>query len=76
MAGKVDIRHNNAAPFSGESTIPRGSQDDVELVRLAVETGDTLVTTDKPLQQHLNDCGVLETYELTLLSPKEALEKL
>ena len=76
MAGTVDIRHNNAAPFSEESTIPRGSQDDVELVRLAVETGDTLVTTDKPLREHLNDCGVLETYELTLLSPKEALEKL
>ena len=76
IEGKVDIRTNNAAPFAEEGSIPQGSQDDVEAVRLAVETGATLVTTDSALMEDLNSCGVQETYSLQLLSPEEALERL
>ena len=75
MEGKIDLRPN-AAPFPEEAAIPAGSQDDVEIVRLAVETGATLVTTDKPLRDDLESCGVRETYDLTLLPPGEALGSL
>ena len=54
----------------------QGSQDDVPIVRVAVETGATLVTTDNALVEDLNSCGVQETYSLMLLSPEEALERL
>ena len=72
--GKVDFRSSDAPPFPEEETIPSGSQDDVPLVRLAVETRATLVTTDAPLKADLNSCGVAEAYSLQLLSPREALE--
>ena len=75
MAGKIDFR-NNAAPFPEEGSIPQGSQDDVDVVRLLVETGATLVTTDVSLRNDLNSCGVQETYSLQLLSPEEALGSL
>jgi hypothetical protein len=73
MDGKVDLRPHNAVSFQEESSIPQGSQDDVEIVRLAVETGATLVTTDARLRQDLNRCGVQERYNLLLLSPEDAL---
>lgn len=72
---KVEFR-NNAAEFPEESNIPQGSQDDVPIVRVAVETGATLVTTDNALMEDLNSCGVQETYNLVLLSPEEALRGL
>ena len=67
----------HTAPIMGdEGSIPSGSQDDAYLVRLAVETGATLVTTDGPLRDDLVSCGILSTYSLTLVSPQEALELL
>ena len=74
--GKVDNRPSNPAAFAEEGDIPQGSQDDVEIVRLAVETGATLVTTDGKLRDDLNSCGVGERYSLQVLSPEEALERL
>lgn len=74
--GKIEVRHNNAPPFPEETSIPPGSQDDVEIVRLTVETRDALVTTDTPLRSDLNDCGVQEAYHLHILSPAEALGQL
>ena len=76
MAGKVDLRPGKAEPFPEEARIPTGSQDDVELVRLAVESGAPLVTTDDSLRDDLNACGVAEAYDLQLLSPREALDRL
>lgn len=74
--GKIANSYQDAMPFPEESTIPQGSQDDVPLVRLAVETGATLVTTDQPLRDDLNSCGVQETYGLIVLSPDQALGRL
>ena len=76
IEGKVDIRAIDASPFPEEGNIPQGSQDDVDVVRLAVETGANLVTTDESLRQDLNACGVQEKYHLRLLSPAEALDEL
>ena len=73
--GKLDSRPT-AAPFPEEDTIPQGSQDDKEIVRLAVETRATLVTTDAPLRDDLNSCGIQEQYGLDILSPEEALKSL
>ena len=75
-AGKIDIRSADAAEFPEEESIPAGSQDDINLVRLAVETGDTIVTTDQPLRGHLNSSGIAEAHNLQVLSPREALEQL
>ena len=75
MDVKMDLR-SNAPAFPEEGSIPSGSRDDTQLVRLAVETGDTIVTTDRPLREDLNACGVAEAYNLQLLSPAEALEQL
>ena len=74
--GKLDIKHNDAPSFPEEANIPQGSQDDVHIVRLVVETGATLVTTDDALKNELNSCGVQETYNLQILSPAEALQQL
>ena len=73
--GKIEFRPA-AAPFPGEVTIPQGSQDDVPLVRLTVETGATLVTTDEALRGDLNSCGVQERYNLEVLAPDQALDRL
>ena len=73
--GKIELR-KNAQPFPEESAVPVGSRDDIPLVRLAVETGAALVTTDQPLRDALNSSGITETYELSVLSPTEALESL
>ena len=75
MDGKMDLR-SNAPRFPEERSIPAGSQDDTNIVRLAVQTGDTIVTTDAALREDLNSCGVAETYRLRLVSPSEALELL
>jgi len=72
---KVEFRAN-AEPFPDEGNIPQGSKDDVQVVRLAVETRATLVTTDESLRNDLDACGVEETYRLRLLSPSEALDEL
>lgn len=73
--GKLEIG-TRSPPFSEEVEIPAGSQDDVELVRLAVETRATVVTTDSALREDLNSCGVAEKYCLRLVSPSEALDLL
>ncbi len=76
IAGKVDLRATDASPFPEEGNIPQGSQDDLEVVRLAVETGASLVTTDESLRHDLDACGIQETYHLRLLSPSQALDAL
>ena len=73
--GKIDLRPN-APSFPEEGRIPQGSQDDLEMVRLAVETRAKLVTTDTPLMDDLNSCGIQEAYDLLILSPGEALKDL
>ena len=71
--GKIAISSQDASSFPEEGKIPAGSQDDVPIVRLAVESGATLVTTDQALREDLNSCGVQEKYNLDVLSPDEAL---
>lgn len=72
---KVDFR-TAARAFPEEDTIPQGSQDDVPIVRLAVESGATLVTTDQALVEDLNSCGVQEKYSLRVMLPDQALSGL
>ena len=74
VAGKLE-RHD-AEEFPEEADIPQGSQDDIPVVRLAVKTRATLVTTDESLREDLNSCGVQERYGLKVLSPGEALTTL
>jgi len=74
--GKVEDRTINAAPFAEEGSVPQGSRDDVPIVRLAVETGAMLVTTDRALTDDLNSSGVARRYNLQLLSPEETLQTL
>lgn len=78
IAGKyAGFDRANAPPFDGEETIPQGNQDDVPVsVRLAVETGATLVTTDGPLRLHLQSSGIQTRYNLEVVSPQEALDML
>ena len=71
-ARKLDLRQN-APPFPEETDIPQGSQDDKEIVRLAVDTGAILVTTDNPLIQDLQSSGVTERYQLQVVTPEQAL---
>ena len=70
---KIERLPRIAYPFEGEESIPAGSLDDRFLVRLAVETGATLVTTDEPLRDALREFGIQETHNLTVVSPEEAL---
>ena len=74
--GKLQTLRGNAPPFTEEESIPQGSQDDVPIVRLVVETGATLVTTDEALRDDLNSCGVQERYDLQLLAPDQVLATL
>ena len=76
VAEKVVGLGHTAPIVDEEGSIPSGSQDDAYLVRLAVETGATLVTTDGPLRDDLVSCGILSTYSLTVVSPEDALELL
>ena len=73
--GKLDITEE-PPPFSEETDIPQGSQDDKFIVRLAVESGATLVTADEPLRDDLAACSIQTRYGLEVLSPEGALETL
>ena len=53
-----------------------GATDDTYIVRLAVESGAILVTTDGPLRDDLRELGIQDTYGLTVVSPDEALGEL
>ena len=74
--GKIENSRHDAPSFPEENDIPQGSQDDVPLVRLAVDSRATLVTTDRHLMADLNSCGVQEKYGLEVLSPEQALSDL
>ena len=74
VAGK--LQRYDAGEFPEEADIPQGSQDDVPVVRLAVHTGATLVTTDEALREDLNSCGIQKRYGLRVFSPEEALAQL
>jgi len=74
--GKIENSGHDAPSFPEEVEIPQGSQDDVQLVRLAVESGAALVTTDRALMEDLNSCGVQEKYGLRVLLPDHALSSL
>ena len=69
--GKLDIRQT-APPFPEETSIPQGSQDDLSIVRLAVATGATLVTTDNPLIADLETVGITGQYKLQVVTPEQA----
>ena len=73
---KVDGLGHTAPSFNEEGAIPPGSTDDTYIVRLAVEFGATLVTTDGALRDDLRESGIQETYGLTVLSPEQVLEML
>ena len=72
VSEKVDGLGHTAPIMDDEGLIPHGSQDDVYLVRLAVETGAVLVTTDGPLRDDLEACGIQSKYDLTVVSPEDA----
>ena len=76
VSEKVDGLGHTAPIMDDEGSIPSGSQDDAYLVRLAVETRATLVTTDGPLRDDLVSCGILSKYSLTVVSPEGALGSL
>ena len=71
--GKIVGLGHTSSPFDEELDIPSGSQDDTYLVRLAVETGAILVTTDTPLRQDLESSGIRSDYSLMVVPPEEAL---
>lgn len=73
--GKIDLRQASPS-FPEEESIPAGSRDDTLIVRLAVESRAALVTTDAPLRDDLNSCGIQENYGLEIYSPEEALKLL
>ena len=73
VSEKVDGLGHTAPIMDDEGSIPNGSQDDAYLVRLAVETRATLVTTDGSLRDHLTSSGIRSKYGLTVVSPEEAL---
>ena len=70
--GKLEYLEQ-APPFVGEDDIPQGSQDDKFIVRLAVESGATLVTADGALRDDLIACSIQTRYGLSVLSPEGAL---
>ena len=70
---KVDGLGHTASSFVEELSIPPGSADDTYIVRLAVESGAVLVTTDGPLRDDLRESGIQGAYGLTVVSPDEAL---
>ncbi len=73
--GKVEFKETPPS-FPEELNIPQGSQDDVYVVRLVVATGATLVTADDALRNDLDACGVQAQYDLSVISPEEALDRL
>ena len=77
--GKIEGLGHTAPPFPEEVNIPQGSQDDRDLVRLAVEESGkdtTLVTTDRPLRDDLASSSIQTRYSLNVLSPECALASL
>ena len=74
-AGKLEFRRD-APQFAEETDIPPGSQDDVEIVRLAVATRAILVTTDQPLINDLATARIPEIYKLQVVLPGNALNLL
>ena len=73
--GKIEFRERPPS-FPEEADIPQGSRDDTYIVRLAVETGATLVTADEALRDDLATSGITERYSLQVVSPQEALNLL
>ena len=73
VSEKVDGLGHTAPTVDDEGLIPSGSQDDTYLVRLAAETGAVLVTTDGALRDDLESCGLLSKYDLTVVSPEDAM---
>lgn len=73
IAGKIDGLGHTGPSFDEEGLIPAGSRDDTYLVRLAVDTGAILVTTDGALRDDLDTCGITSLYGLALVSPEQAL---
>ena len=73
IVNKVDGLGHTAPSFDEEGSIPPGSTDDTYIVRLAVESGAILVTTDRALRDDLRESGIQGTYGLTVVSPDEAL---
>ena len=74
--GKIDGLGHTAPSFPEEVDIPQGSQDDRDLVRLAVEESGkstALVTTDRPLRDDLAACSIQDRYGLRVLSTEGAL---
>ena len=69
--GKVEWQVDTPA-FPEEASIPQGSQDDVENVRLAVLTLGTFVTTDSPLISDLETAGITQRYQLQVVTPNQA----
>ena len=78
VANKIDgLGRPDASPFPEETSIPEGSRDDLEVtVRLAVETGATLITTDVPLIEDLESSGIPAKYGLKVHTPQETLDLL
>ena len=73
--GKMEFRRK-AREFPDENDIPQGSQDDKFIVRLAVESGATLVTADEALRDDLASSSIQGRYGLSVLSPEGALASL
>jgi len=73
--GKLEYLEESP-PFAGETDIPQGSKDDKFIVRLAVESGATLVTADEALRDDLASSSIQTRYELNVLSPEGALASL
>ena len=79
IPGKIEGLGHTAPPFPEEGDIPQGSQDDVFIVRLAVEESGkdtTLVTADRPLHDGLASSSIQTRYGLNVLSPEGALAAL
>lgn len=73
---KISGIGHTAPSFEAEDSIPPGSLDDVYIIRLAVESGAILVTTDGKLREHLMESGIQATHGLTVVSPEDLLVKL
>ena len=73
---KIDGLGHTAPAFNEEGAIPPGSLDDAHIVRLAVESGAVLVTTDRKLRDHLTESGIGLNHNLTVVSPEDALNTL
>ena len=62
--------------FLKKRPYPQGSQDDVEIVRLAVAIKAILVTTDNPLIADLQTAGITDQYQLQVVTPEQAINLL